>query len=110
MIKAVKSFTCDRSKWGTGKLLDWGGCMCVLGQYAKACGVEDGYLRDRGRIPSQYNLISEMAQQPIYSINDRKENRHGLQYKEQRLINAFKRLGIKLRFVGKPANNCPVNK
>jgi hypothetical protein len=50
VLRDVKSFTVDRSKWFRGQgqaasgLLQKNGSMCCLGFYAEACGVEPQYL------------------------------------------------------------------
>lgn len=149
----LKEFTIDRSVWllpetslEDSSLLADDGKMCCLGQYAKACGIKDRYIKNVSTFEDLayskrskfYSILKEFLadnhlSSPIYnennvisrtivSINDTAVGRRFTRYssnpynyaivetsdiistqkqKESLLKKEFKKLGIKVKFVGK---------
>lgn len=114
MFTIPKEFTVKRSKWVNGdtkrsdnpsSLLNYQGNMCCVGFLAKACGLEDDMIEDRGILSDsiadkvivgiEFDALNKAIDNAnIYFLNDDRfvENR------EDHLTEVFASIGITIHF------------
>lgn len=121
MIRKLKSFTIDRGKWLNGRiirvseekldsqLLDLDtGLMCCLGIYAKACGVPEDILYNKGEPADLYrwntendkieDLFTKVPVALLIETND--DTKESSKNREKWVKKYFRDAGITVRFRG----------
>jgi len=72
ILTDARAIVADRDSWGSGVLLDWDGCYCLLGAIAKASGIPDDSLQGDAADATYAFLLNSPAVEVMAKVLDPK--------------------------------------